>query len=202
MGLHSTVLHRSAGMVDARFPLRFSATSAVGLRCCGRGGAAGALILGVARRAPWRLPHLASPHFHRRERGERRGALSSLDHRDEPPLNGAPSLRWNGRRSFSSAFLCGRTPVRFAPQNFSGIVVLRLPEPLHPSSLDDALARLLKASANCDLKGLDRDPCPRSVAASQGDQRRAAPGGRCHGEGSRLFAVGLGSGSWRQNLRR
>ncbi len=47
---HAPEHHRSAGMMNALLPLRSSATSAVGLRCFRRGGAAGALILGVTGR--------------------------------------------------------------------------------------------------------------------------------------------------------
>ena len=43
--------------------------------------------------------------------------------------------------------------LRFPPGSYSGIVVLRLPEPLTPASIEDALRRFLEASASRDLEG-------------------------------------------------
>ncbi len=43
--------------------------------------------------------------------------------------------------------------LRFPPARYAGIVVLRLPEPLTPALIEDALRRFLAASAGKDLDG-------------------------------------------------
>jgi predicted nuclease of predicted toxin-antitoxin system len=43
--------------------------------------------------------------------------------------------------------------LRFPPTRYSGIVVLRLAEPLTPSSIEGALRRFLEASVGRDLTG-------------------------------------------------
>jgi len=43
--------------------------------------------------------------------------------------------------------------LRFPPPRYAGIVVLRLPEPLTPAAIEDALRRFLDASAGRDLAG-------------------------------------------------
>jgi hypothetical protein len=43
--------------------------------------------------------------------------------------------------------------LRFPPERFSGIVVLRLPEPLILASIEDALTRFARAAADKDLAG-------------------------------------------------
>lgn len=43
--------------------------------------------------------------------------------------------------------------LRFPPTRYAGIVVLRLPEPLIPGAIEDALRRFLEASAGADLAG-------------------------------------------------
>lgn len=43
--------------------------------------------------------------------------------------------------------------LRFPPARYAGLVVLRLPEPLTPSTIEDALRRFLEASAGQDLAG-------------------------------------------------
>lgn len=43
--------------------------------------------------------------------------------------------------------------LRFPPERYAGIVVLRLPEPLMPSAIDHALRRFLAASAGQNLAG-------------------------------------------------
>ena len=43
--------------------------------------------------------------------------------------------------------------LRFPPARYAGIVVLRLPEPLTPAAIEDALRRFLDASAGKDLTG-------------------------------------------------
>jgi predicted nuclease of predicted toxin-antitoxin system len=43
--------------------------------------------------------------------------------------------------------------LRFPPARYAGIVVLRLPEPLTPAAIEDALRRFLVASARTDVAG-------------------------------------------------
>ncbi len=43
--------------------------------------------------------------------------------------------------------------LRFPPQQFAGIVVLRLPEPLTLAAIEEALRRFLVAARNRNLKG-------------------------------------------------
>ncbi|MCW8137732.1 MAG: DUF5615 family PIN-like protein [Planctomycetota bacterium] len=43
--------------------------------------------------------------------------------------------------------------LRFPPARYAGIVVLRLPEPLTPTLIDDALNRLVDAAAERSLAG-------------------------------------------------
>jgi predicted nuclease of predicted toxin-antitoxin system len=43
--------------------------------------------------------------------------------------------------------------LRFPPARYARIVVLRLPEPLTPASIEEALRRLIVASAGQDLSG-------------------------------------------------
>ncbi len=43
--------------------------------------------------------------------------------------------------------------LRFPPERFRGIVVLRLPEPLMPGTIDHALRRVLAASSGRSLAG-------------------------------------------------
>jgi len=43
--------------------------------------------------------------------------------------------------------------LRFPPALYAGIVVLRLPEPLTPSAIEDALRRFLTASTDVDFSG-------------------------------------------------
>lgn len=43
--------------------------------------------------------------------------------------------------------------LRFPPRDYAGIVVLRLPEPLTPASIEDALRRFLEGAAGKDLVG-------------------------------------------------
>ncbi|HET9665055.1 MAG TPA: hypothetical protein VFP00_12585, partial [Burkholderiales bacterium] len=43
--------------------------------------------------------------------------------------------------------------LRFPPGRYAGIVVLRLPEPLTPAAIEDAVRRFLDASRGRDLTG-------------------------------------------------